>query len=78
MTEIALLGRRAVRRSREADALRHLAKSRLFYGVALADVGTLPPEDPPPHAARSVVATSAAPTASLAPGGLVSPRLRVF
>ena len=32
-------GRRAVRRSREADALRHLAKSRLFYGVALADAG---------------------------------------
>ena len=33
------LGRRAVRRSREADALRHIAKSRLFYGVALADAG---------------------------------------
>ncbi|HLW17600.1 MAG TPA: hypothetical protein VKV69_09610 [Actinomycetota bacterium] len=32
-------GRRAVRRSREADALRHIAKSRLFYGVALADAG---------------------------------------
>jgi hypothetical protein len=32
-------GRRSVRRSREADALRHIAKSRLFYGVALADAG---------------------------------------
>ena len=32
-------GRRAVRRSRDADALRHIAKSRLFYGVALADAG---------------------------------------
>ncbi|HTL32479.1 MAG TPA: hypothetical protein VL326_05120, partial [Kofleriaceae bacterium] len=32
-------GRRAVRRAREADALRHIAKSRLFYGVALADAG---------------------------------------
>ena len=32
-------GRRAVRRSREADALRHITKSRLFYGVALADAG---------------------------------------
>ena len=32
-------GRSAVRRSRKADALRHVAKSRLFYGVALADAG---------------------------------------
>jgi hypothetical protein len=32
-------GRRAVKRSRDADARRHLAKSRLFYGVALADAG---------------------------------------
>ena len=32
-------GRRAVRHSRDADALRHIAKSRLFYGVALADAG---------------------------------------
>jgi len=32
-------GRRAVRRSREVDAPRHVAKSRLFYGVALADAG---------------------------------------
>jgi hypothetical protein len=32
-------GRRAVACSRDADARRHLAKSRLFYGVALADAG---------------------------------------
>jgi hypothetical protein len=32
-------GRRAVKRSREVDAVRHIAKSRLFYGVALADAG---------------------------------------
>jgi len=31
--------KRAVALSREADALRHVAKSRLFYGVALADAG---------------------------------------
>ena len=34
-------GRRAVTRSREAGARRHVAKSRLFYGVALADAGFL-------------------------------------
>jgi hypothetical protein len=32
-------GRRALRRARQADAVRHIAKSRLFYGVALADAG---------------------------------------
>ncbi|HEV2686172.1 MAG TPA: hypothetical protein VGW79_06005, partial [Actinomycetota bacterium] len=32
-------GRRAVTRARKSDASRHLAKSRLFYGVALADAG---------------------------------------
>jgi hypothetical protein len=32
-------GRRAVMRARDAGALRHVAKSRLFYGVVLADAG---------------------------------------
>lgn len=32
-------GRRAVLLARRADARRHVAKSRLFYGVALADAG---------------------------------------
>ena len=44
-------GRRAISRSRAAGARRHLAKSQLFYGVALADAGY-------PDAARRALAAS--------------------